>query len=293
MALGSSNLGALRGFLVGSSIVASSTACVSRWDLANDTALPIGCQEVTPFVDADGDGWGSEVERELDEPVCVATLPELTAANDLDCDDGDPEITGRVGDYCPGSLDDGGNVAGRILDLREFVAFREAASLMRYTAATERCTGWATERAELPVEGQRGLATLQDQAERALTDWLDDLSVGVGYAAFVDLSWSETEQDPSWRWPDGTAPEFFPFCNGEPAPEDFLGEDLPSDPDRDARLTEIRTNARLALVKRASDWCYGVPDFQDTPPDRAYAICERPAPSPTDYGPIAPDQGEP
>ncbi|MEM6929209.1 MAG: hypothetical protein AAF602_19880, partial [Myxococcota bacterium] len=63
-------------------------ACGSTWDLRRGDTLPIGCIEVTTFVDDDGDGWGGPGER--GEVACITALPAGAAGNDLDCDDDDP-----------------------------------------------------------------------------------------------------------------------------------------------------------------------------------------------------------
>ncbi|MEN0064039.1 MAG: hypothetical protein AAGA48_17940 [Myxococcota bacterium] len=267
-------------------LLAPLASCGSVWDLREGEVLPIGCVEVTTFIDADGDGWGGE--GALGQIACVTALPPGAAGNDLDCDDNDPNVTGLVSRACPDSLDPAGNVAGLVVGQREFVAFDGTSAAIHYTTAADRCEGWASEMSETAREGQRGLATLQDSTElQSLPDWLESLpGVGHGFAAFVDLRFDEATED--WRWPDGSVPEGLPLC-GNPEPVDFLIDLAPADPMADALLDAIAVNARLALVLRDDGWCYGTPsDGTDFGPQQALAICERPAPNPVDYPTVAP-----
>lgn len=241
--------------------------------------------ETLTFADADGDGWGGP--KPLGELACVTSPPPGAAGNDLDCDDGDPAITGLVSRACPDALDASpeARVSGRLVGSREFVAFHGATPPARYTVAVDRCEGWAAEPLPAAREGHRGLATLQDSSE--LTDlpaWLDGLvGVGPGYAVFVDLAYRSDSDD--WRWSDGTAPEGLPWCGeGPPTLEDFLIDLAPQDPERDALLEAIADDARLVLGRTAEGWCYGAPkDLGANDPQSASVFCERPAPNPVEY----------
>lgn len=70
--------------------------CGGSWQ----TPPPEGCTTSPYFLDADGDGWGTGAA--LDQ--CGPAQAPYTATNDLDCDDSDAAITGKVGDSCPADL---------------------------------------------------------------------------------------------------------------------------------------------------------------------------------------------
>ncbi|MBX2799818.1 MAG: hypothetical protein KTR31_19220 [Myxococcales bacterium] len=270
--------------------VSFAAGCGSYWDLRKGDTLPLGCANLLNYyLDVDGDGWGQQ--GSLPTPLCEPDPDQgLTASNHLDCDDENPDITGRVGAVCPEDLEDGGAACfdGLVFGDSEFVVTCGDSSVQRYSVAEDRCHAWAgTQTSSLPEqdEGQRGLATLEADFEQVqvLEDWLESIEdVGPGFAVFVDLRWQGDLQTGGWAWPSGVVPEELPACGGEePTVADFFPSLIPGDPNAVDTLEAGIEEVRLALILTGNGWCRGTPDDGgDLRYDhqQAHYLCERPRP---------------
>jgi hypothetical protein len=221
--------------------------CVS--DFRPKFVLPSDCDRQLFFTDADGDGWGDP--DGAFEALCQAD-PEasLTARNNLDCDDGDPVNTGRIGTLCPANLVPGGSafkvlaVSGReavaVLPSDRFQGGGETTPLKWANGAAQACgpTGWGG-----------GLVTFANLTEfAAVTDAIAaDMPDSGYYAAWVGLVPSADQR--AWVW-DGREGGLnlaeVGFCNPDDMPD-------PAD--------TSHADRRLAVIRRAhtTRWCFGYP----------------------------------
>jgi len=265
------------------------TGCGSYWDLRGGEELPIGCANVLNFyLDADGDGWGEA--DSVGSPLCAPDVDHgLTASNNLDCDDTDPDITGQVGSLCPQDLDAGGTAdfAGLRRGDSEYLVVFGASEPQRFSEAEARCQAWAG----VPLDdagGHRGLATLSTGPEAA--DVQQELLDGLGqsdFGAFVDLRWAGTLDTGAWEWSDGSAPDSLPACGGvEPTVADFFPALNAGDPNALPTLEEHLAGVRLVMVSSGGGWCRGAPSAASAPgydAQSAHYLCERPVPVLSDY----------
>lgn len=250
--------------------------------------LPDDCDRSWYFEDRDGDGWGAADGNA--QWLCAADDSaelQLTARNNLDCDDQVDDVTGRIAAICPDQLVPGGAAGfGFRASGAEFVSVlptldyshvdvvdAEVTPLMWPDGAASACgsTGWGG-----------GLATFANLTElTTVTDEIDAIVGDDGYAAWVGL----VPEGTGWRWEDAAAGEGLQvtevgFCDPFDAPD-------PTQVDRDPGL-------RVALVKPpGGDWCFGFPDQANELDaaegtflyDRRSAnfVCEREPPQASDF----------
>jgi hypothetical protein len=277
------------------------TACAS--DYRTRLVVPDDCDRQLFFEDADGDNWGDpngafELRCEADPAL------DLTARNNLDCDDNDDVITGRTRSLCPGELVVGGSdfaaaqaVGGEVVAVLPTDDFShvEDTSVARTPmvwsdAAGSACgdTGWGGQL--VSFSNLNDLTDVTQLVEDQMVDVRDDW-----YAAWIGFvpttatagEWDGVEGD-------GLSPELIGYCQ----PESEEGGRRP-DP-----ATSDDPSLRMALVKPAGevDWCLGFPTDANPPPtgevdgqpvwpegtllytDRqAHFICSRPSPSPAAF----------
>ena len=107
--------------------------------------LPTGCAEKTYYLDDDEDGWGDAASGSYCAPE-----GKYTALNQLDCDDKNRLVTGKVGSICPENLVQRDVAvantkpdAGQIVGGREYVAVIDSV-LSGSESAAIACgeTGW-------------------------------------------------------------------------------------------------------------------------------------------------------
>lgn len=268
------------------SAVLLTAGCGSYWDIREGEVLDIGCAgRLNYYDDVDGDGWG-QVGSEptaLCEPDPQAGL---TASNALDCDDTDPDVTGKIGLVCPADLDPAGTpcYSGLVFGDSEFVVTCGESQPQRFTAAQQLCDSWSTDAAQDDTSVQRGLATLEAGFERVevLEAWLESLEeVEAGFSIFVDLRWSGSLETGTWAWPSGAPPDGISPCGGvEPTVADFYPDLVPSDPNAAQTLEEHKGEVRSVLVFDGVGWCRGTPSDGGAGYDHqsAHYLCERPRP---------------
>jgi hypothetical protein len=288
--------------LVAVCAVVGLAGCGSYWDLRKGESLAVGCAgQLNWYPDADGDQWGDPGSTPT--PSCVPDEAHgLTASNDLDCDDSDPDITGKAGAICPSQMVDGAAtcVAGVRQGGSEYVATCDETPLTEFAQAEQDCAAWAgTETPEAVAngrDGHRGLAALKTEFEsNSIQDWLAPRIGGTPTAIWTDLRWSGTLDDGQWQWDDGSLPTYLAPCGGvEPKPADFWPELVPGVPESDAAVEAHLGDVRLALVFDGTGWCRGVPTAAGSAygPRTAYTLCERPSPDLADYE-SAPDDAGP
>ncbi|MFK7930093.1 MAG: C-type lectin domain-containing protein [Myxococcota bacterium] len=255
-------------------------ACLS--DFRSTVTLPQDCERLFFFEDKDGDGWGDPDGAY--ERACVENPDQnLTARNNLDCDDSDASVTGQTAALCPEQLVPGG---------AEYLAFAASGSEFAVVVPTDDFAHigdggvettdvtWADGAASAcgAVGWGGGLATFSDQGQLDdVTDQLDLIVGNNGYAGWVDLVPNDANDD--WEWVgeegEGLAVDDVGPCDADNFPEPQ--GDL--DPGR-----------RIALVKRPGNgsWCFGFPsDANHTPAvdgaveystREAHFICERTPP---------------
>ncbi len=275
-------------------VVLAGAGCGSAWDLREGATLPTGCNELfNYYLDIDGDGWGVPTKGAPRVQCRPNFETGFTATNPLDCDDLNPDVTGRVGALCPSEIAGPSTscVDGLVFGDREYAVTCVPVTPQRTTTAQDRCAAWAGspvgEGAEEPAEGAdatRGLADLSAGFERAqvLELWLLPLEeILLDHTMWVDQRWSGTLNDGQWVWGSGAAITDLPWCAGEVAPADFYPELRVEQPEGrealEARLPELR----LSLRRRPEGWCRGVPPIEP-PYERltAHYLCERPRPDP-------------
>ncbi len=270
---------------IGSVVVVA--GCGSYWDLRKGEELPIGCSTLLNYyIDEDGDGWGAPGDSPT--PLCVPDEGQkLTATNDLDCDDFDGTITGKVGAVCPQNMDPDGtpDFAGLLRGDSEFVVVYDETLPARFTIAEDHCRSWSGAlTGPLASDAHRGLAVLENQAEfNDVVDWLEGI-VTAPYAAFVGTLWNGDSSSGDWEWQDGSVDfNFIGFCGGaQPTVTDFYPLLIPSDSAGREALDSHAPEVRLALVYDGVDWCLGLPSDAVLPDaydeQTGHYLCERPQP---------------
>lgn len=276
-------------------LVAGTASCWSRWDVADDVKLPYGCVgQLNWYPDCDLDGFGdpdaqlvtTECQLELDAsdaansgcPVQEGVIP--LAANQIDCDDADPDVTARTG-ICPKQIGEGleynpvtqrdemleapsecvhGVLAGGV----EYVATCGNSPQLDAAEARSSCVRWggslADPEAEEESDGFVGLARVRTESE-GLTNLLAELEADGVRALWIDLSYDFEEG--TWSYENAGAdnlPQSFLPCPGDaPTLADFV-EDVNPD-----------------LVNQDSDGD-GVPDSTErevgTDPDDASSVSD-------------------
>jgi hypothetical protein len=264
-------------------------ACHS--DYRSRFELPTDCERRLFYEDLDGDGWGTGAEGTL---LCEAdTERNLTSRNNLDCDDENSGVTGRISSLCPAQFSvpsaqepaayDGSLIAGQEIAVSlPTVDFSHVGTPNPQVTPTTWSDGAAS--ACSPTGWGGALATFNNLAElNELTTWLDGVVGDSGYYA----AWVGFEAVPgeaTWKWSDKAVGEGL-----------ALNEVGYCDPGRHPDPSDARqAGLRLALVKRpGDDWCFGFPS--DANPDAlgedefaygerdAHFICERTPPLPADY----------
>jgi hypothetical protein len=249
-----------------------------------EKVLPTGCTDTTYYLDADQDGWGSAEG----ESMC-APKEEHTARNQLDCDDSNPQTTGKVGSVCAEDAVKGANeIATKVFGTREYAAVI-GETLSGSAAAAGSCGeyGWGGRWGEdLPgglatFPNMQGMFRLINEIDTRFSE--DDLNrrhfaAWIGVVANADATDWEFERDNS-SLSDASAEPFNPSEMG------YCGGDSPE-------MASFGTSPkRLALVRTydTGDWCFGKPS--DANPTEAGAvvsvtytdlaanfICERPRP---------------
>jgi len=269
-------------------------------DYASVVELPQDCEREWYFEDRDGDGWGRPGgNAELRCSADSSEEAQLTARNDLDCDDGEEtdlelaaDVTGRIAAICPDELvlggassyafQAGGSEFAAVLPTLDYSHVGQTdpdvTALVSAPSAAVACgaDGWGGD-----------LATFDNLTElREVTGTLEDIVGDEGYAAYVGLVPDGT----GWRWVDDSTlpPNELGFCVG----------DGPTDSEK-----ERNPGLHLALVKPpGEDWCFGYPtdanpegkdpdEPEDALPEdqfffrRLYAnfICEREPPRALDF----------
>ena len=97
------------------------SGCASHYVLKEE--IPTGCPENTYFLDADQDGWGSSTESEVACEPKVDGERLFTARNNMDCNDSDLRVTGRVGAVCADQTVTGNPpYRAQVYNSREYVA---------------------------------------------------------------------------------------------------------------------------------------------------------------------------
>lgn len=282
--------------------------CGNFWKL--DPALEGECRETFRFfTDVDGDGWGDP--EGLAQDLCAGDASRsLTALNGLDCDDGDPLLSGGgLGSVCPTGLvaaENGSTVAlaAAWSQDSEFVAVFGGASRLSASLAETACGWWGS--GDTVGEGFVGfgdahLAILSDSTVRVAVQDAVDASPGLSgdFEAFVgirweggllgeglDASWVSSVEDPEqgtripgrwdgeWIWGDGVAVDAGLWCGEPPTPSDLHPGLSPDDDANEGFWEGALPGLRLALIRDGSGWCVGVPGDGGTPD--AHVVCERP-----------------
>lgn len=241
--------------------------CGSSWDIRKGDKLVYGCNESFFYPDADLDGWGDpSAEGVL---LCSADVEAgLTAANGRDCDDGDPDVTGKI-NLCPDDLAESGTgnpiaYGGRVVGEVEFAFVHGGdAQVLENRMATAQCELWAGE-----VDGASAgsLATFASQTEvQQAQDAIDVARPDGPYAGFVGLEWTGDLTVGDWEWiddsDDGLIDSVFSWCNGSPpVPGDFFPELNTADPAHFDAFNDALPHLRLAMVRQESgSWCLGLP----------------------------------
>ena len=264
-------------------LVSVSTGCSNY---VTERVIPTGCIETTYYLDADQDGWGSQVDADGDgvadfERSCESKDP-YTARNSLDCDDNNAQATGRIGSVCPENTVKGTNdYAAKVVGAREYAAVI-GSNLSGSQAAAGQCGEsswggrWGNEEAGglATFPGMQGLFRLINEIDTKLSD-----KGQIHYAAWVGVVPSEDKT--SWVFERNNSsladdaeelflPEQMGFCGGTAPPP--------------------ATTERLALVRTfdSGDWCFGVPSDANPSGEEvvdvtytdfaANFVCERPRP---------------
>jgi hypothetical protein len=267
-------------------------ACGSSWRLREGERLALGCASRAYWTDADGDGWGDP-----DLPPQDLCAPDvdlgLTATVGLDCDDGDPEVTGRIGSLCPADLAEG--VPAGLLGVEW--GGQEYAAVWGPEVATSdavvvgaACAAWGGEPAVFAAAADVVTVTSRLAA-----------SVGGGrlFAGWLGVSWEGDLLDGAWTFGASgddalLGADELPWCGSVPAPTDAWPELNPADADHLAAMEEELPGLRLALSLDAiGQVCLGLPPAAgDGVSDAAYGtwdahpLCGRPRPDPAAWAPI-------
>jgi len=255
-------------------------------DYRSTVTLPEDCDRQFFFEDVDGDGWGDpegayELRCQADE------ANNLTARNNLDCDDADDGVTGRTAAICPDELVAGGAA---------YLAFGASGAEIAAVLPTDDFSHIGSNTVETtdliwPDGGESacgevgwggGLATFANLTELTeVTDELDEIVGGDFYAAWVGLVPNDDNTAFVWDGVDGAGLDIneVGICN----PDDKPDATDTQDPGR-----------RMALVKREGQpWCFGFPSdanpatvspgvFQYTRREANF-ICERSPPRAADF----------
>jgi hypothetical protein len=291
-------------------VLASAAAlggCGSSWSIDSGIIKALAKQYYYP--DADADGWGDpgSTPQLLD---AADDAHGLTATNDRDCAVDDDQITGLIGQLCPGDFAGGSQSVGvSYPGAEEYAATHGSGEVTRVLPAMQACTGWG---AQIEADGITPafghLATFSSSAD--LGPLQAEIEADGAFAAWIGILWST--DDPTsgnWVWEDDTAPSSieteFSWCNGSaPSPYDLFPFAVlnPDAPEQAAVIAEDLPFKRLALVWRAgaTDWCLGIPTdaLADAAPagapytvDDAHVVCERPYPDPAQYLSNPPAEG--
>lgn len=256
-------------------------------DFRSKYKLPTDCERSLFFEDRDGDGWGDP--DGVFESRCEADPEQnLTARNNLDCDDDDASVSGRTASLCPGELVSGGTdyvgakaLSGEVVVVLPTADFSHVSDPEVAFTETIWADGAASACSELGWGG--GLATFDSFGEfSTVADLVEARMADEGtdyYAAWVG---AVPDGSDGWRWEDAESGEGLDIgvvgmCAGAPSPG------TTSDP-----------GLRLAMVKAAGeDWCFGYPS--DANPEdlvdgelaygdrQAHFVCERGTPLPRDF----------
>lgn len=253
--------------------------CSSNWKAYG---IDTSCVDVTYFADLDEDGWGDPADEGT--PSCEP--PEAgNVRNNRDCDDSDPDVTGRIGALCPSQLvaQDAETDFTPVVSGSEFIAVHSNTELVWAAAAQQACGpyGWGGH-----------LATFFD---------LNQLNTVLGavsqdtYAAFVGYhptlhEWGNYDDAGDWVAETEGGTFQAPLCNCVGSSDAGCG---------DVYTDDLRY---LALVKNsaaANGFCLGTPDDADPgegDPEylRLYGhfICERDIPDPNDWELAPPGAGD-
>lgn len=264
-------------------------ACGSSWRLREGERLALGCATASYWLDADGDGWGDPDVPE--QPLCGPDADlGLTATVGLDCDDADPEVTGRVGSLCPVDLVIGtpAGVLGVEWGGVEYAAaWGPQAVTTDAVGAADACAAWGG-----------GLAAFGAAVDAETVTSRMGVAVGPGrlFAGWLDAGWQGDLTDGSWTFGGGgddglLGGDELPWCGAEPVATDAWPELNAADPVHRAAMEEELAGVRLAVTLDAVGlFCVGLPQPQgDGVQDAAYGpwdahpLCSRVRPDPATF----------
>lgn len=270
------------------------TGCGSSWRLREGEKLAIGCPTRDLWQDSDADGWGDPdvTPQPLCEPDAVLGF---TAEVGLDCDDDDPEVTGRVGSLCPEDLAAGepaGTLGLEWGGVEYVAAWGPELDTSDAVAAAVACAAWAGPAALEPAEGLVAFAAAIDV--ETVTARLS-VAVGAGrvFAGWIDAGWEGAVDDGVWSWvglgDDGLlGGDTLPWCGEIPEAVDAWPELNAADPEHRAAMEEELSGLRLSLnLDALGGFCVGLPvEAGDGVTDASYGpwqahpVCARARPDP-------------
>lgn len=187
----------------------TSTATSADTSSSDDASAETSCEEVAWFPDMDGDGRGDPTM-----PAMACDPPPGHVAFGDDCDDTDPELSPAATEICDAIDNDCDELVDEFSTMNASCNGCTLAALDGHSyALCPAPLAWADARTSCAAFGGDLVAFDDDVEQGGVMAFTEPASMGVG-GWFFGLSDQTTEG--AFVWPDGSAPTFTSWNDGEP-----------------------------------------------------------------------------